>query len=149
MILEKRREESFVKPFRELQKEIDRLFDDFFAPVSRRFVESGFSPEMDVYETDDSVVIEVEAPGLKKKDFTVKVEDNMLTISGEKKAQHEEKGRNYRIAERCYGKFQRSIALPDYLDAEKVKAKYVDGILEVTIPKREDRKAKTVEVKVE
>jgi len=73
----------------------------------------------------------------------------MLTISGEKKAQHEEKGRNYRIAERCYGKFQRSIALPDYLDAEKVKAKYVDGVLEVTIPKREDRKAKTVEVKVE
>lgn len=148
MLLERR--EDFFKPFRELQREIDRLFEDFFTPVSRRRLEVyTFTPDIDAYETDKEIVIEAEVPGMDRKDITVKVEDNILKISGEKKLEREKKDRNYRVYERSYGKFERCLALPDYVDAEKIKAKYENGVLTITIPKREEKKVKVVDVEVE
>lgn len=148
MLLERR--EDFFRPFRELQREIDRLFEDFFAPVSRRRLEVyTFTPDIDAYETDKEIVIEAEVPGMDRKDITVKVEDNILKISGEKKLEREKKDRNYRVYERSYGKFERCLALPDYADAEKIKAKYENGVLTITIPKREEKKVKVVDVEVE
>ncbi|MEN3008981.1 Hsp20/alpha crystallin family protein [Pseudothermotoga sp.] len=148
MLLERR--EDFFKPFRELQREIDRLFEDFFTPtIGRRFDVYTFTPDIDVYETDKEIVIEAEVPGMERKDITVKVEGNVLKISGEKKLEREKKDRNYRVYERSYGKFERCLALPDYVDAEKIKAKYEDGVLTITIPKREEKKVKIVDVEVE
>ncbi|HOJ88328.1 MAG TPA: Hsp20/alpha crystallin family protein [Pseudothermotoga sp.] len=147
MLLERR--EDFMKPFREIQREIDRIFEDFFTPMTRRSTVYSYLPDIDVYETDDSVVIEVEAPGMDKKDFDVKVEDGILRISGEKKLEREKENRNYKVVERCYGKFERALSLPDYVESEKIKAKYENGVLTISLPKREDKKAKVVDVKVE
>ncbi|MEJ5229410.1 MAG: Hsp20/alpha crystallin family protein [Pseudothermotoga sp.] len=147
MLLERR--EDFMKPFRELQREIDRIFEDFFTPMTRRSTVYSYLPDIDVYETNDSVVIEVEVPGMDKKDFEVKVEDGLLRISGEKKLEREKGDRNYRVVERCYGKFERTLTLPEYVEADKVKAKYEDGVLTITLPKKEDKKAKVVDVKIE
>lgn len=147
MLLERR--EDFMKPFRELQREIDRIFEDFFTPVTRRGTFYSYLPDTDVYETDDSVVVEVEVPGMDKKDFEVKVEDGILRITGEKKLEREKENRNYKMVERCYGKFQRTLALPDYVDPEKIKAKYENGVLTISLPKREEKKAKVVDVKIE
>ncbi|MGJ8455779.1 Hsp20/alpha crystallin family protein [Pseudothermotoga sp. U03pept] len=147
MLLERR--EDFMKPFRELQREIDRIFEDFFTPVTRKSTVYSYLPDIDVYETNDSVVIEVEVPGMDKKDFEVKVEDGLLRISGEKKLEREKENRNYKVVERCYGKFERTLSLPEYVEADKVKAKYEDGVLTITLPKKEDKKAKVVDVKVE
>jgi len=148
MLLERR--EDFFRPFRELQREIDRLFEDFFTPSVRRSSEVyNFMPDIDVYETDKELVIEAEIPGMDRKDITVKIEDNVLKISGEKKLEREQKDRNYRVFERSYGKFERCMVLPDYVDAEKIKAKYENGVLTITIPKREEVKTKIVDVKVE
>ncbi|AEH50122.1 Hsp20/alpha crystallin family protein [Pseudothermotoga thermarum] len=147
MLLERR--EDFFKPLRQLQREIDRLFEDFFAPVTRRTFEVGFVPEIDVYETDKELMIEVEVPGMDKKDIKVKVEDGVLRICGEKKLEREKSDRNYHVVERSYGKFERAIRLPDYVDAEKIKARYENGVLTISIPKKEEKKAKVVDVEVE
>lgn len=147
MLLERR--EDFMKPFRELQREIDRLFEDFFTPMTRRSTAYSYLPDIDVYETDDSVVVEVEVPGMDKKDFQVKVEDGILRITGEKKLEREKENRNYKVVERCYGKFERSLSLPDYVDPDKIKAKYENGVLTISLPKREEKKAKVVDVKID
>jgi len=148
MLLE--RPEDFFRPFRELQREIDRLFEDFFTPSLRRSADVyRFTPDIDVYETEKELVIEAEIPGMDRKDITVKVEDNVLKISGEKKLEREHKDRNYRFFERSYGKFERCMVLPEYVDSEKIKAKYENGVLTITIPKHEEVKAKVVDVKVE
>lgn len=146
MLLERR--EDFFRPFRELQREIDRIFDDFFR-VGPREVSGRFIPDVDIYETENSLVIEMEAPGLKKEDIKITVEDGILVISGEKKIERDEKKKNYMVVERCFGKFERAFNLPDYVDSEKIKAKYEDGILTITIPKKEEKKKKTIDVKIE
>ncbi len=147
MLLERR--EDFFRPFRQLQREIDRIFEDFLLPETRRSFSFGFVPEIDVYETDDAITIEVEAPGMDKKDFKVQVEDGVLRICGEKKLEREKSDRNYHVVERSYGRFERAVRLPDYVDADKVKAKYENGVLTLTLPKKEEKKAKVVDVEIE
>ncbi|HIP92155.1 MAG TPA: Hsp20/alpha crystallin family protein [Thermotoga sp.] len=146
MLLERR--EDFFRPFRELQREIDRIFDDFFR-VGPREVSGRFIPDVDIYETENSLVIEMEAPGLKKEDIKITVEDGILVISGEKKVERDEKKKNYMVVERCFGKFERAFNLPDYVDPEKIKAKYENGVLTITMPKKEEKKKKTIDVKIE
>ncbi|HCZ06700.1 MAG: hypothetical protein PWP37_1054 [Thermotogota bacterium] len=146
MLLDIRRED-FFRPFRELQREIDRLFDDFFRTERRE--RTSFLPDVDIYEDEDKIYIEVEVPGMSKEDVKVKIEDNVLTISGEKKHEKETKKRNYHVVERSYGTFQRSFALPDYADTEKIKASYDKGVLKVEIPKKESAKPRVIDVKVE
>jgi|SRR5713101_220849 len=107
-----------------------------------------WSPAMDIVEHDDAYVVECELPGLTKEDVKISVQGNILTIRGEKKSQHEEKGANYHRQERTYGSFVRSFTLPSYVKSDKIDARYVNGILTINLPKAEEAKPKDIEVKV-
>ncbi|RKX70178.1 Hsp20/alpha crystallin family protein [candidate division WOR-3 bacterium] len=139
------------EPFKELvdlRTSFDRLFDRFFENWPEP-MEEFWAPAIDVVETDGHIEVKAELPGLKKEDIRVKLEDNVLTISGERKKEKEEKDKRYYRVERCYGRFLRSIELPTEVEPEKVEAKYKDGVLSITIPKPESARPKEIEVKVE
>jgi HSP20 family protein len=140
---------STDNPFLSLQNEIDRLFDNF----SRGFptLGNGMSnvtlPTMDVAETDKDIEITAELPGLEEKDVQINVADNVLTIRGEKKAEKEQKDKNYRLVERSYGSFERSLELPDGVNVDAIKASIDKGVLKVVVPKPAPAQVKKVEVK--
>jgi HSP20 family protein len=140
------RQES-ANPFTSLQREIDRLFEDFTSgwPTLRHVPD--LTPRMDVTETDKEIEITAELPGLEEKDVQVNLADNVLTIKGEKKAEKEEKDKNYRVVERSYGSFSRTLELPDGVDPSAVKATIAKGVLKVTVPKPAPAQAKKIEVK--
>jgi len=98
---------------------------------------STLTPKVDVYETETNYAIDLEAPGMKKDDLKIRLEDNYMTISGEKRFEKEERDKNhrYRRMERAYGSFQRSFELPEGINQSQIEAKYVDGVLKVTVPK--------------
>ena len=130
---------SVGHPLRSIHDEIDRLFDDFgrgFFPS--RMVEpfAGVTPSVDLAETDKDVVVTAELPGIDEKDVDVTYADGVLTIKGEKKAEKEDKGKNYHRVERSYGAFSRSIGLPTDIDDGKVEARFAKGVLTVTLPKK-------------
>jgi HSP20 family protein len=133
--------------FGSLQREIDRLFEDF----TRGFGGQGnLLPSMDVTETDKEIEIAAELPGLERNDVDISVEDNVLTIRGEKKIEREEKddkNKNYRLAERSYGVFYRAIELPNGIDPSKVQATMSNGVLKIKIPKPARSEAKKIDVK--
>jgi HSP20 family protein len=129
-----------------LQDRINRVFDDMF-PEGRE--EAGFfdwRPMVDTYEKDDAIVVKAELPGVDKEDISIDVNNNVLTIKGERKHDDEVKEENYHRRERFYGHFQRAFTLPDNVDAEKIDAKYNDGVLEVTVPKTEETRAKKIPI---
>jgi HSP20 family protein len=140
-----------ASPFMSLQREIDRLFEDFtrgfptFAPVGNG--KSDLLPSMDVTETDKDIEITAELPGLEEKDVQINVADNLLTIRGEKKAEKEEKDKNYRLVERSYGSFERTLQLPDGVNAEAIQASIAKGVLKVTVPKPAPAQSKKIDVK--
>ena len=140
-----------MSPMNELNRirnEIFRLFEDPFAALapSTSFFE-GWEPSIDIYEDRDKVSVKAELPGMKKEDISITLDGNTLTISGERKAEEEHKeGENYR-AERYFGRFQRSIALPQAVDQKKIQATYKDGVLTVTLAKSEEAKSKRIEIK--
>ena len=142
------------EPVRELdtlQGEVNRLFDTFFGGTgggnggsrSRRWV-----PAMDLVETEDALVLKADLPGLERDDVSIEVKDNVLTVSGQRDAEHSEKADGYYRVERAFGSFSRSLALPDGVEADKVNASFDKGVLEVTIPKPEERKPHRVEIGV-
>jgi HSP20 family protein len=133
-------------PFDTLQREIDRLFEDFGRGLPA-FGASSLTPTIDVTETDKEIEITAELPGLEEKDVEVNVADNVLTIRGEKKADKEEKNKNYQIVERSYGAFARMVELPDGVDPAAIKASIAKGVLKVTVPKPAPAKATKVEIK--
>jgi HSP20 family protein len=108
-----------------------------------------WTPVCDIYETPKAIVLKVELPGLKKENVAVSIENNLLTIHGERRFEEETKRENYYRVERNYGEFFRSFALPTYIDPGKIIAEFKDGLLEVFLPKREEAKAKQIEVKVQ
>ena len=121
-----------------LYQDIDRMFDNFFRGFGlSRFDESwgDFSPRIDVSETDQAYNISAELPGLDENDIEVTLEHNTLTISGEKKAEKEDKGKNYYHLERSYGSFRRNIPLPPNIEADKIDANFKKGVLNITLPK--------------
>ena len=136
-------------PFLSLQGEIDRLFDNF----TRGFPSLGnggmtnLMPTMDVSETDKEIEITAELPGLQDKDVQINVADNILSIRGEKKAEKEQKDKNYRLVERSYGSFERSLELPEGVDAGAIKASIDKGVLKVVVPKPAPAQVQKVEVK--
>ena len=137
-----------ANPFMSLQREIDRLFDDF----ARGFPTFGngkadLLPSMDVTETDKQIEITAELPGLEEKDVQINVADNLLTIRGEKKAEKEEKDKDYRLIERSYGSFERTLELPDGVNADAIQASIAKGVLKVTVPKPAPAQSKKIDVK--
>lgn len=133
-----------------LQGDVNRLFDSFFG---RRDVQSGtgrrWVPAMDLAETEDQLVLRADLPGLERGDIDIEVKDNVLTISGERKAEHERKGEGFHRIERSFGRFSRSLGLPRGIDAKSVTANFENGVLEVRMPKPEERKATRIEIATE
>ena len=130
-------------PFSSLQREINRLFDDFFSNgVERSLVHAAWTGDqlvaqaVDILDNDKSFKVEAELPGMKEDDVEVTINDNYLTIRGEKKESKEDKGENYVCRERHYGSYQRTIALPETADTDKAKATFKKGVLWVDIPKK-------------
>jgi HSP20 family protein len=141
------------EPFRDLlttQREFDRLFKEAFSPMSGETEVStrSWAPPVDIYETEDAIVLKAELPGIDPKDVEVRVEDNTLYLKGERNYEKEVKEQNYHRIERSYGSFARSFTLPNSISAEKVKAEYKDGLLTLTMPKREEAKPKTIKIDV-
>jgi HSP20 family protein len=127
-----------------LQTEVNRVFDAFFgqgASASRRWV-----PAMDLVETEDHLVLKADLPGLGSDDVEIEIKDGVLTVSGERRADHEEKSEGYFRVERSFGRFSRSLTLPKGVEADSVAAEFDDGVLEVRIPKPEERKPHRVEI---
>ena len=140
-------------PFRELesmQSRLNRLFGD--APLPRADGDalsfSGWSPAVDVQETDNEYVIKADLPDVKKEDVKVELLDGALTIEGERQQEKEEKGKKFHKIEREYGKFLRRFALPNEVDPGKVQAEFKNGVLNVHLPKSATVKPKAIEVKV-
>jgi Molecular chaperone (small heat shock protein) len=136
-------------PFMSLQRDIDRLFDDFtrgFPTFSNAGV-AELLPSMDVTETDKEIEITAELPGLEEKDVQINVADNLLTIRGEKKAEKEQKDKDYRLVECSYGSFSRTLELPDGVNPDAIKANIAKGVLKVTVPKAAPAQIKKIEVK--
>lgn len=138
-------------PFREfstLRSEMERVFDSMLGRYPRERVEGLWAPLVDVEETKDNIIARIELPGMKKEEIKVTLMNNMLTISGERKHEAEEKGKTYYRIERAYGKFQRTIELPTEVMSDKAKATYKDGILELVVPKSEKAKEKEIAIEV-
>jgi len=139
-------------PFRDLrtlQEEVNRLFT---GNVARAFDDEGiargsWSPNVDIYENKDQIVLEAELPGMKREDFDVSVENNIITLRGERHFEKKEDSDNYHRVERAYGSFTRSFTLPNTVSSEGASADYSNGILRVTVPKREETKARRIEIK--
>ena len=143
------RDRSVASPFMSLQREIDRLFEDFSRgfPTTAGNGATALMPSMDVTETDKEIEITAELPGLEEKDVQINIADNILTIRGEKKAEKEQKDKNYRLVERSYGAFERTLELPEGVNADAIKANISKGLLKVTVPKPAPTQAKKIEVK--
>jgi len=139
------------EPFRDLvttQDQFNRLFNDTFA----RFFDEGspatrtWAPAVDIYETDQNVVLKAELPGVDPKDVEIRVEDGTLWLKGERKFESEVKKEGYHRFERTYGTFARAFPLPSSVNSEKAKAEYSNGVLTLTLPKREEAKPKTIKI---
>jgi HSP20 family protein len=140
------------KDFGSLQERINRMFDDTIRtlyPTDGEELEKGtWAPAVDIYETNDSFVVSADLPGLNKDEIQIDLKDNTLTLKGEKKFEEKVSKDNYIRVERAYGSFVRSFTLPQNVDPEKIKAKYTEGVLEVTIPKKEEAKPKQIKVEL-
>lgn len=134
-------------PWRELMKmqdELGRTFERVFGP--ERLTEIPWSPEADLYEKEDKLVLRMDLPEVKPEDVEVSIVDNTLRVKGERKHAEEIKGEDYYRMERRYGVFERSIELPMAVKIEEIKATYKDGVLEVDLPKAEEKKAKEIKI---
>ena len=134
-----------------LRSELDRLFDRLaFRPnwSPRTWSEADWIPALDVEETDTSIVVRTELPGMKKEEIKVSGTGDSLCISGERRFDEGEKKKNYRRIERAYGKFQRCVSLPGDVDWDKCKAVYRDGVLELTLPKAATAQVRQIPIQV-
>jgi len=140
-------------PFRDLltlQDRMDRLFEESLSrnKVFEQSLASGvWSPSVDIYETNDEIVLKAELPGLKKEDVSIEITDNTLVLTGERTFEKDIKEENYHRIERSYGSFSRTFSLPTAVDRDGVNAKFIDGILEIHIPKAKESTARVIEIK--
>jgi len=137
--------------FSALQERMNRLFEDLL-PSTRKGKEElnagTFYPAVDIYEEDKEIILKAELPGIKKNDVQIEINDGVLTLRGERKFEKEDKKGNYHRIERGYGSFHRSFTLSTTIDRDKIKAHYKNGILEVTLPKTEEAKPKSIPIEV-
>jgi len=121
---------------------------DSFRDLWSLQTETDWAPAVDIYDDKDKLVIKADLPGMAQKDIDVSVEDDVLGIKGEKKKETEVKEDNFYRVERAYGSFERRFALPVNVDATKIKATYKEGVLELTLPKKEESKAKQIKINI-
>jgi HSP20 family protein len=140
------------EPFREfstLQDRMNRLFRDSFGEGREEaLTTSTFAPAVDVYEDEHSTTLKIEVPGIHEEDIDVRIENNTLTVHGDRKFEKEEKEENYRRVERQYGSFTRSFTLPNTLSTEDVVANYDKGVLKIKLAKKAEAKPKQIKVSV-
>jgi HSP20 family protein len=141
-----------IDPFRELatiQDRFNSLFENF-ADVNGKdqLAKGNFVPPVDIYEDEHNLVLKMEIPGMNEEDLNVSLENNTLTVSGERKFEQEEKEENFHRIERRYGSFLRTFRLPNTVDGEKVEAVYDKGVLKINLGKREEAKPKQIKVGV-
>lgn len=143
-------------PFRDLvtlQERMNRMFDESYRGVARGSEEEwalggSWAPAVDIYEQGNDIVLKAELPGVDPKDVDIRVENNVLTLRGERRFDSEVKRESYHRVERAYGAFARSFTLPSVVDTAHIKAEYRDGVLQVTLPKREEAKPKQIQISV-
>jgi HSP20 family protein len=139
-------------PFREfttLQDRMNRLFRDSFGEGhDEALTSSTFAPPVDVYEDEHNLTLKIEVPGIDEKDVQVKIENNTLTVHGERRFEKEEKEENFRRVERHYGSFTRSFTLPNTVDVERAQANYDKGILKIQLAKKAEAKPKQIKINV-
>lgn len=143
---------SRFDPFRgeaPLQQQINRLFSEAFDRSSEEGNLTTWAPPVDIYETEQELVVKADLPDMKPEEFDIRVENNILTIRGERKFEKKVEEGNYLRVERSYGAFSRSFALANTVKTEAIKAEYKNGVLALSIPKREEAKPKQIKVKVE
>jgi HSP20 family protein len=138
-------------PFRDLsvlQERMNRIFED----TGRGWrgdepsATTSWSPAVDIYETDNEIIVKAELPGVEKKDISLNLEKNVLTLKGERKFEKETSHENYHRIERSYGSFSRSFSIPASVDEERIRAEYKDGILNIALPKKEQVKPKQIPI---
>jgi len=143
------------RPFADMinmQEELGKFFDEFFGermPARRGPENPTWIPRVDISESKGDIIVRADAPGMNKDEIKITISDNVLTVAGEKKVERDEKTENFHRVERVFGSFQRSFHIPQNINAEKISASYKDGVLVVTLPKREEAKPKEIPVKVE
>ena len=144
------------EPFREFStmqdrvNRMNRLFRESYSPEApeEALTTTGFAPLVDIYEDEHNITLKIEVPGIDEKDIDVHIENNTLTVHGERKIEKEEKEENFRRVERQYGSFTRSFTLPTTVDPEKVSANYDKGILKISLAKKAEAKPKQIKVNV-
>jgi HSP20 family protein len=127
-----------------MQQEMNRLFDEFFG--ESRDDEGSWLPAIDVSETDDEMIVRAELPGMVQEDIQLNLQENVLTLKGEKKKEEKEEQENFHRVERSYGSFSRNLTLPANVKAEQIQASFKDGVLLITLPKSEEAKAKKIAI---
>src|SRR5580658_1056217 len=141
------------EPFREfspMEDRLNRFFRASFNPArpEEALTTTSLAPPVDIYEDEHKITLKIEVPGIDEKDIDVRIENNTLTVHGERKFEKEEKEENYRRVERQYGSFTRSFTLPTTVDAEKVSANYDKGVLKIALAKKAEAKPKQIKVNV-
>ena len=138
-------------PFRDLvslRDKMNRLFEDAVTQrgEEKELVASSWAPAVDIYEDESQLVLTAEVPGLSEKDVEIKIEDNVLSIHGERKLEKETREENYHRIERAYGAFFRSFTLPNYIDQDKIRAEHENGVLKISMPKKAELKPRKVRI---
>ena len=138
-------------PFRDLsmlQDRMNRLFDDAGRPwrTDEPAATTSWSPSVDIFETEGEIVVKAELPGMDRKDIQLNLENNVLSLRGERKFQKETKDDNYHRIERSYGVFSRSFSIPATVDEERIRADYKDGVLKIVLPKKDQAKPKQIKI---
>lgn len=131
-----------------LQEQVNRLFESNLPARSDNSALTAWAPAVDIYETENDLVIKADLPAVEEKDLDVRVENNMLTIRGERKFEQKVNDDNYLRVERTYGSFSRSFSLPNTVNTEAIKAEYKNGVLSIELPKRAESKPKQVKVSI-
>jgi HSP20 family protein len=138
-------------PFRDmvtLRDKMNRLFEDAYAHrgEEKEITASAWAPSVDIYESENELILTAEVPGIDEKDVEIKIEDNTLTLKGERKFEKETKEENFHRIERSYGSFYRAFTLPTYVDTDRISAEHENGVLKITMPKRQELKPRTVKI---
>ncbi len=136
--------------WRGIQEDVNRIFNATFSQTEEEqsMEKMNWAPQVDIYEGEQSIVLEADLPGVKASDFSLSLENNILTLRGERRLEKDVKGDRYHRIERHYGRFTRTFNLPSTVNVEKVAAELRDGVLRVTLPKREEVRSRQIQVEV-